>query len=250
MQSVAICHFYNEEFLLPFWLKHHSEIFDHGVMINYGSTDNSVNIIKELCPDWTLIDSENEYFDAILCDFEVMKCEQYFKNFIKVALNVTEFVCGRFDALKAVMQEPENQGSGFWVPAKVVLPEAEGEEVDYNLPLIEQFSKAAFWEDLSEEVRSALLITHDRKRMIHNAEIGAYLPGRHVSNLPRQLSVGREVNITWFGCAPFTEETLQRRLQIKNKIPLSDKLAQRGFQHQIDRSQLEEMLRFAASIKL
>ncbi|MCA3390648.1 MAG: glycosyltransferase family 2 protein, partial [Roseomonas sp.] len=40
MRSV-ICHFFNEAYLLPWWLKHHVPIFDHGVMIDHGSTDGS-----------------------------------------------------------------------------------------------------------------------------------------------------------------------------------------------------------------
>ena len=42
--------FYNEEYLLPYWLKHHTRLFDHGILINWGSTDNSVEIIKRYAP--------------------------------------------------------------------------------------------------------------------------------------------------------------------------------------------------------
>ena len=33
----VICHFRNEEVLLPFWLRHHALLFDHGILIDYGS---------------------------------------------------------------------------------------------------------------------------------------------------------------------------------------------------------------------
>ena len=46
-QKTVLCHFYNEEWILPFWLKHHREIFDHGIMIDYNSTDRSVEIIRD-----------------------------------------------------------------------------------------------------------------------------------------------------------------------------------------------------------
>ena len=42
--------FYNEEYLLPWWLMHHTKIFDHGILINRGSTDRSVEICKLLAP--------------------------------------------------------------------------------------------------------------------------------------------------------------------------------------------------------
>lgn len=33
----VLMHIYNEEYLLPFWLNHHKNIFDHGVIVNYDS---------------------------------------------------------------------------------------------------------------------------------------------------------------------------------------------------------------------
>lgn len=50
MSLTVISHFYNEEYLLPWWLNHHKNIFDNGILINYGSTDKSVEIIKSICP--------------------------------------------------------------------------------------------------------------------------------------------------------------------------------------------------------
>ena len=46
----VISHFYNEEYLLPWWLMHHTKIFDHGILINRGSTDRSVEICKLFAP--------------------------------------------------------------------------------------------------------------------------------------------------------------------------------------------------------
>ena len=34
VRRVVISHFFNEAYLLPWWLKHHREIFDHGVLID------------------------------------------------------------------------------------------------------------------------------------------------------------------------------------------------------------------------
>ena len=55
----VISHFFNEEYLLPFWLEHHSKIFDHGIMIDYCSTDRSVEIIRKFCPSWTIVKTQN-----------------------------------------------------------------------------------------------------------------------------------------------------------------------------------------------
>jgi hypothetical protein len=60
-------------------------------MIDYHSTDKSVEIIKELCPTWEIRTTKNEMFDAHLVDKEVMEIEDTLFGF-KIALNVTEFI--------------------------------------------------------------------------------------------------------------------------------------------------------------
>lgn len=252
MKSIVISHFYNEEYLLPFWLKHHKNIFDHGIMINYGSTDKSCEIVREICPNWKLVDSENNVFDAVLCDFEVMKYEQNFKGFIKIALNTTEFLCGDHEGLKKLLQKEKYRNSGIYIPTKVVLPNYKGETVNSNQSLTEQFTKGVFHDDMSLDSKEKLKLgIVSRNRIIHNCEIGAYSTGRHSSFLSRLFKLSRNnghAYIAWFGFAPFSEETIKRRLQIKNRIPLSDKTIGRGRQHQINKDELEDILHVAASI--
>jgi hypothetical protein len=66
-----ISHFYNEEYLLPWWLEHHKKIAPFGVMIDYHSTDRSVEIIKSICPHWEIRTTRNESFDAALCKLSI-----------------------------------------------------------------------------------------------------------------------------------------------------------------------------------
>src|SRR5262245_4413723 len=70
---VVVSHFFNEAYLLPWWLRHHRDIFDHGVLIDRYSTDGSADICRELVPSWEVVRSETAQFEAIKCDFEVMK---------------------------------------------------------------------------------------------------------------------------------------------------------------------------------
>ena len=98
MKKTLISHFYNEEFLLPWWLKHHKQIFDHGVMIDYHSTDRSVEIIKEICPTWTIITSRNPDFQADTIDTEVNDIESQIDGW-KICLNVTEQLIGDYSIL-------------------------------------------------------------------------------------------------------------------------------------------------------
>ena len=37
MKKTVIAHFYNEEFMMEWWLKHHLNLFDHGILINHKS---------------------------------------------------------------------------------------------------------------------------------------------------------------------------------------------------------------------
>jgi hypothetical protein len=97
-RKTVICHFYNEEFLLPWWCKHHKQIFDHGIMIDYRSTDRSVDIIKKICPDWEIVTTKNEFFDSTPIDAEVMEIEKKLEGW-RIALNVTEFLYGNTDHL-------------------------------------------------------------------------------------------------------------------------------------------------------
>ena len=96
--KTVISHFYNEEYMLPWWLSHHRQYFDHGIMINYDSTDRSVEIIKEYCPTWEIVQSRNREFGAKACDAEVNDYERKVQGW-KICLNTTEFLVGDYSSL-------------------------------------------------------------------------------------------------------------------------------------------------------
>ena len=54
-KRVVISHFFNEAYLLPWWLEHHRQIFDHGVLIDWSSTDGSADICRQLAPGWEVV---------------------------------------------------------------------------------------------------------------------------------------------------------------------------------------------------
>src|SRR5688572_26886033 len=87
----VICHFRNEEVYLPYWLRHHRCLFDHGILIDYGSTDHSLEIIRALVPSWEVRPSRNHQFHSVAIDTEVMDIEIQISGW-KMCLNVTEFV--------------------------------------------------------------------------------------------------------------------------------------------------------------
>ena len=195
-------------------------IFPHGILINYGSTDRSVEIIKKLCPLWEIRDSRNSQFGALSVDAEVMEIEQTISGF-KMALNTTEFLIpGSYLYDRVKTAEP----SCFELPRIVMVDENPEQVPTYELPLTEQKITAA----------GELAV-----RYLHNYPDGAYHVGRHINNRP---SSGRipEAMVLWYGYAPYTEEFIQRKLQIAAMIPDGDRAQGFGFQHLWGREQIEE----------
>ena len=90
-KTTLLTNVFNEEYLLPFWLHHHKNMFDEIIIIDYNSTDKSMDICKSICPDCIIIKTRNEYFDAEKIDEEFMSIENQIEG-IKIVLNTTEFL--------------------------------------------------------------------------------------------------------------------------------------------------------------
>src|SRR4051812_972284 len=87
----VLCHFRNEEDYLPYWLRHHTQLFDHGILIDYASTDGSVALIRRQAPGWEVRPSRNRTFTSRAIDAEVMEIERAIPGW-KICLNATEFL--------------------------------------------------------------------------------------------------------------------------------------------------------------
>jgi len=218
INATVLCHFYNEEYLLPFWLKHHRSIFSHGIMIDYHSTDKSVEIIKELCPTWEIRTTKNEMFDAVLVDKEVMEIENTLSGF-KIALNVTEFIVAKTEF------NLTNDFMCIGIESYTALS-------DLKTPQ----NEIEFFNNIQR-------VSYAKRghRVIHSYQNGNYTIGRHSSNHSTTLS--KDLYILWCGFYPWNDETLKRKCQIKEKIPESDKICGRGFQHLWNKKQMENELK-------
>lgn len=91
--STLITHIFNEEFLLPYFIDHHKEMFDQVFVIDYNSTDKSRDILNDLAPHWRLLNSPTPSFDPIALDEYIMMLEQDLVG-PRIALTVTEFLLG------------------------------------------------------------------------------------------------------------------------------------------------------------
>lgn len=213
---VIVSHFYNEEYLLPWWLSHHSKMFDHGVLINNHSTDRSVEICRQMVPTWDIVTSENTRFEAILCDFEVMKHEARFPGAWKIALTTTEFI--KSANLEALESYAVANGATAVRLAGAIMADGDPSHAPVqSCSLLDQKNRGV-WESefdfFSADITA--LTGPTRSRLYHCYQIGAYTPGRHGSHLPGQIAAPRELAaILWYAYSPWTALFKQRKLQIK-----------------------------------
>jgi hypothetical protein len=208
---------YNEEYLLPFWLEHHKRIFDHGIIIDYRSTDNSMDIVRRICPTWTIITTRNSHFDAKLIDEEFMDIERSIEGY-KIILNTTEFLIGPTN-IRYLLRNSNNCAYGL----KCLTPFS-SQQTQNPANLYELLSGIERVEEYSRF-----------NRFIHSYPDGAYTVGRHQS-----YRRAYEINmyIMWFGYYPWNQQLIDRKLQIKRNISESDKLKGYGSQHLLEYSEM------------
>jgi len=213
MSLTILAHIYNESYLLPWWLAHHTAIADHGIIFDYASTDDSVAICRALAPTWDIGPSRNHDFDAIEVDREMMDAERQVDGW-KIVLNVTEFLVG--DVRAAMVGERQILRSRIMVDRDQHTP-------DPTRPLVEQYADG-YYDDMSRP-----------GRLLHRQIHGNYPTGRHMHD----RVTTDDCAVWWYGWAPWTPETRARKLQIQTRIPPRDKEQRRGWHHCVDEAQLD-----------
>lgn len=211
----VITHFYNEEYLLPWWLMYHRQHFDQGILIDYHSTDRSVEICRGICPDWPVFTSMNQYFDAAACDYEIEFYERQVQGW-RIALTTTEFIVGNLDKLmndSPIRQQYFVPGIRFtaWNPAG---------HLDPAKPLWHQIHTGIDYHDNP---------TAHQCRSLHNFTDIKYTTGRHY--LPHNT---QDAMIFHYAHCLIGEPMIRRRLQIQHKISPSDKELGLGNHHYIN----------------
>lgn len=218
-----ISHFFNESYLLPWWLRHHRELFEHGVLIDYDSTDGSVDICRELVPHWTVVSSRNREFGALACDLEVMDAERGLRGW-KMALNTSEFLC--VPDLSQLTSSLAARGErGVMVPAAIMVDDPAGRPaLSTDVPLVQQVSTGYL--EFEQPGVSA-----QRARLLHDYPDGDYLIGRHGTHRAVGAMERLDAVVMWLQYAPATPEVRRRKLQIGGRIPSTDVSAGLGAQH-------------------
>lgn len=210
--KTVLCHFYNEEWILPFWLKHHRDIFDHGIMIDYHSTDRSVEIVRELCPSWQIVPSRNRDFNPGPVDEEVMDLEKDLQGW-RVALNATEFLVGNYEHLNDRADHVQIF-AGQWMFIDMERRE-EPYYLDSDIPVYKQrwhgygivndFSKNQPYGSVPRAPRS-----------IHNHALRYTALGRHY---PNNAPTHTDLAIFYYGYASLEEASIKRKMQIQTQCP-------------------------------
>lgn len=217
--------------MLPWFLNHHKQIFDHGVMIDYHSTDRSVEIIKEICPTWDIVTSRNIDFQADKIDTEVNDIESSIDGW-KICLNVTEHLVGDYS-------EMNNERRQLLVPGIFFVDCDRERAVTHDLPLYEQKTDGFIFSDSPQNFYER------RSRSLHNIPVKypaestqlCMSPGRHWNQYNTT-----KLAIFYYGWCPFDEGQIKRKLQIQTQIPLIDRQLNRGFHHITNKETLEYRL--------
>ena len=206
--------------MLPWFLNHHKDIFDHGIMIDYHSTDRSRDIIKEICPTWDIVTSRNPNFQADLIDTEVNDIEAGIKGW-KICLNVTEQLIGNY----SVMDDEPKQ---LLVPSIFMVDCDRQRAVTQDLPLYEQKFDGFMFSDSQQN------FLERRSRSLHNvpvhypanSTVECMAPGRHYNTYNTDQLV-----TLYYGWCPLDDGGLARKLQIQTQIPLVDRQRGWGYHH-------------------
>ena len=188
-------------------------------MIDYGSTDNSNSIIKEICPTWKIVPTVNEYFDCFPCDHEVSNHEVTVSGY-KIALNTTEFLIGHIKNM--LVDEPTSYHIKSYIMCdpKNLCPI----EPHYNSPLYEQCYHGVH--DMG----------YRQSRIMHNEKNYHYAAGRHSPSITTDQAC-----ILWYGLSPWNQKTIDRKLQIQHKISEASIRAGFGSHHCTDHERLNNL---------
>ncbi len=225
-----ISHLRNEALLLPHWIQHHMPMFDTATIIDYASTDDSLDIVRTLAPHWRIVRSQNVDFDANDCDFEVMQVEWYTPGW-KVALNTTEYLVS--PNLRALVRVAEAGGFNGITGESFVM--VDKERVGFSglvagRPFTHHF-RYGIHEDPTRKVVT-------RRRLLHRWRTGGYVVGRHSwSRGPTGQSVDLLFAHAQF--APWDNAMIHRKMSIGTQLSQHDVAKGLGRHHLRDAASLE-----------
>lgn len=224
-----ISHIRNEALLLPHWIRHHLPMFDAATIIDYASTDESLDILRTLAPHWRIVRSQNVDFDANDCDFEVMQVEWYTPGW-KLALNATEYLVS--PNLRGLVAHAEASGFHGLTGESFVLVDKERlgfAGLTPDRPVLHQFR----W-----GVHEDPAVKATRRRLLHRWRTGAYAVGRHTW-MRGPTAHSTDLLYATTGYAPWDGQMIERKLGIGRQVSKHDVAKGLGFHHLRSAADLE-----------
>lgn len=242
--STLITHIFNEEFLLPYFINHHREMFDQVFVIDYNSTDKSKELVGDLAPHWKLLDPPTPSFDPVKLDKYIMFLEKELTG-PRIALTVTEFLLG----------DPNLANGQIIIPSVSAVNMPEDAPFIFGKPFHEQrkfgiYSGASLVTteisdlnlNVSEVLNNSFLNREKTGRSIHSSPV-TYEIGRHFhAGLESAFLIYRVSNCF------VSEQMYRRRLQIQDKLDKNNNLEYQvhhsNFGKGLTRENLIEMEKF------
>lgn len=238
-KTILMTNVYNEEYLLPFWLHHHKDMFDEIVIVDYRSTDRSLEYCKSICPNCVIQTTLNEKFEAEKIDQEFMYLVECKYEGIKIILNTTEFLfCHK--PIKQIFEEINCKAA---LQIQVYSP--------HSLDDFDPINSYELFNSLVNNKYDIKFSTYRGSRYIHNMINGFYGPGRHESYHHNKI-VTNDLKIICLSYYPLNEKFLRRKLQIQNNIPPSEIVKGFGLYHITTREKIycESIQHYNVSKKL
>ena len=230
-----LTHSFNESLLLQKWVDHHSKIADSGIVIDHGTTDDSIKDLR-LPDNWEVIKSNMVDFQCHRLDQEVLEIEQYAKAVYKqdwtVTLCTTEFIFTPDfkNTIEQVHQQvPDARALGMRSVCLV-------DPVENNSMNLLDHSWG--YVDYENDAKGNRVEGCRRWRFIHNTDNPVYEVGRHGVGVP-YVQVP-ELLLLYCQLAPYPL-CRDRKLAVQTRIPQWDKDHKYGFQHLITEEGLTEL---------
>jgi hypothetical protein len=229
IRLVLISHFFNEELLLPFWIRHHAPMFDAAVLIDYNSTDKSRDILKALAPaSWLVVSSRNLMFSAQECDAEVSFYEQQFPDSWKIALTTTEFLVNPRIRELSLLSASAVRFPSFLMIGEDTIP------LNFTKPLLLQRSQYGMDPRKSSHIQGVTSYS----RYMHRLPSVKYGFGRH--DIDANFVPSPAGFIAKYLWTPWPE-SLSRKAQIRARLPAFDIAHGFGAQHNTDSERLKSV---------
>lgn len=211
--STVIGYFQNDEFLLPYWLKHTKRLFGNGIMLNCGSTDGSVDIVKEVCPHWQLIQAKHHPSDEANFLKEIMQYERGIRGW-KMVLDPSEFLI--LDNLENYLQLGHIKRYTAIKFQAMIMVESEDEKkypLDKDSELIFQRTNG-YPESSSGHLEDGVM---RRCKIIHRSFSGGYRFGLYDTTI-KSLFFEPNVYLSWFGCTSSEKELAKSYDLLSNEV--------------------------------